>query len=121
MEEKRNGRLVGAAEIRKEHAEWLFASLGSTSNRLQRKNLNILDLLKRRDWHQCHRERSWQVRKSRLFQKEKEQSRLSRAPDRELGESQGKRKPHLGEKEGGSERDHGEERMDSIVKKGRFQ
>ena len=47
------------------------------------KNLNILGLLKRKEWHQCHRESSWQVRLSRLFQEEKEQSRQSRVPDHE--------------------------------------
>ena len=36
-------------------------------------------------------------------------------------ESQGGREPHLGEKEGGSEREHGVERVDSTVKEGRFQ
>ena len=35
-------------------------------------------------------------------------------------EIQGGQEPHLGEK-GGSEREHGEERVDSTVKKGRFQ
>ena len=35
-----------------------------------------------------------------LCQKEKEQSRLSRAPDHEGGESQGGREPHLGEMKG---------------------
>ena len=55
-----------------------------------------------------HRESSWQVRQSRLFKKEKEQSRLSRAPDREGRESQGKQEPYLDER-GGSEREHGEE------------
>ena len=39
-------------------------------------------------------------RRSRLFQEEKEQSRLSRIPDHEEGESQGGRKPCLGEREG---------------------
>ena len=34
-----------------------------------------------------------------LCQKEKEQSHLSRAPDREAGESQGEREPHLGGRE----------------------
>ena len=34
------------------------------------------------------------------YQKEKEQSRLSKVPDHEGGESQGGREPHLGEKEG---------------------
>ena len=36
------------------------------------------------------------------------------------GESQGGREPHLGER-GGSEREHGEERVDSTVKEGRLQ
>ena len=43
------------------------------------------------------RECSWQVRQSRLCQKEKQQSRLSKAPSREMGESQGEREPHHGE------------------------
>ena len=64
-EEKRNGRLVGAAETSKARAEW---------RRLQRKNLNILGLPKRKEWPQCHRESSWQERRSRPCQKEKEQS-----------------------------------------------
>ena len=85
-EEKRSGRLVGAAETSKERAE---------SSRVQQKNLNILGLLKRKEWPQCHRDNSWQVRHSRLCQKEKEYSRLSRVPDHEGGESQGERKPHL--------------------------
>ena len=88
--QKRSGRVVGAAETSKERAEW---------HRLQRKNLNILGLLKRKEWPQCHRESSWQVRQSRLCQEEKEQSRLSRVPDHEGGESQGGREPHLGERE----------------------
>ena len=78
-EEKRNGRLVGAAETSKERAEW---------RRLQRKNLNILGLPKRKEWPQCHRESSWQERRSRPCQKEKEQSRQSKAPNHEGGESQ---------------------------------
>ena len=75
-EEKRNGRLVGAAETSKERAGW---------RRLQRKYLSILGLLKRKGWPRCHRESSWQVRQNRLCQKGKEQSRLSRAPDRKEG------------------------------------
>ena len=78
--EKRSGRLVGAAETSKERAEW---------RRLQRKNLNILGLPKRKVWPQCHRESSCQERQSRPCQKEKEQSRLSKAPGHEGGESQG--------------------------------
>ena len=54
---------------------------------LQRKNLSILGLPKRKEWPQCHRESSWQARRSRPFQKKKEQSRLSKAPDHEGGES----------------------------------
>ena len=54
-----------------------------------------------------------------LTKKEKEQSCQSRVLDHEEGESQGGREPHLGEK-GGSEREHGEERVDSTVNEGRF-
>ena len=89
-EEKKNIRLVGAAETSKECAEW---------RRLQRKNWNILGLLKRKEWLQYHRESSWQERRSRPYQKEKEQSRQSRVPDHEEGESQGGREPHLGKSE----------------------
>ena len=90
-EEKRNGRLVSAAETSKERAEW---------RRLQWKNWNILGLPKRKEWPQCHSESSWQERRSRPYQKEKEQSRLSRVPDHEGGESQGGRELHLGERGG---------------------
>ena len=110
-EEKRNGRLVGATETSKERAEW---------RRLQRRNLNILGLPKRKEWSQCHRESSWQERRSRPCQKEKKQSCLSRVPDHEGGESQDGREPHLG-KRGGSGREHGEKRVDSTVNEGRFQ
>ena len=89
--EKRSGRLVGPAETSKERAEW---------RRLQRKNLNELGLLKRKEWPQCYRESSWQVRRSRPCQKEKEQSHLSTVPDHEGEESQGGREPNLGKKEG---------------------
>ena len=70
-EEKTNGKLVGAAEISKTRAELC---------RLQQKNVSILGLLRRKGWPRCHRESSWQVRQSRLCQKGKEQSRLSKAP-----------------------------------------
>ena len=86
-DEKKNGKLTGAAETIKERAEW---------RRFQPKNLSILGLPKRKKWPQCHRESSWQERQSRPCQKEKEQSRLSRAPDHEVGKSQGERDPHLG-------------------------
>ena len=77
-EGKRSGRLVGAAETSKERAEW---------RRLQRKNLNIPGLLKRKGLSQCQRESSWQERQSRLCQKGIEQSCLFRAPDRREGHS----------------------------------
>ena len=50
---QRSGSLVGATETSKELAEW---------PRLQQRNLSILDLLRRKEWPQCHRESSWQVR-----------------------------------------------------------
>ena len=76
VEEKRNGRLVGAAETGKELVEW---------RRLQRKKVNIVGLLRRKRWPRCHRESGWQVRQIRFCQKGKEHSRLSRAPDRKEG------------------------------------
>ena len=91
IEEKRNDRLVVAAETSKERAKW---------RRLQRKNLSILGRPKRKEWSQCHKESSWQERRSRPCQKEKEQSRLFKAPDHEGGESQGGQEPHLGERGG---------------------
>ena len=57
-------------------------------------NLSIQGLLKRREWPQCHRERSWQVRRSRPCQK-------SKAPDYKVGESQGEGKPHLDDRKRG--------------------
>ena len=50
----------------------------------------------------CHKEGSWQVRQSRFCQKEK--SRLSRSPDREVRDRQDEHKQHLGEKEGDQSR-----------------
>ena len=64
-EEERSSKPVGAAETSKEHAEW---------HRFQQENLNILGLPKKREWPQCHRGSSWQVR----------QSCLSRALDHEV-------------------------------------
>ena len=62
-QEIRSDRLVGAAETSKERAEW---------RRSQQKNYSILGLLKRKEWPQCHRGSRWQVRQSRICQKEKE-------------------------------------------------
>ena len=72
------GRLVGATETYKDHAEWRM---------LQPKNLSILGLSKKKEWSQCHRESSWQGRRSHSCQKEKERRRLSRVPEYEWGES----------------------------------
>ena len=79
IEGKRNGRLVGAAETSKERAEW---------RRLQRKNLSILGLLKRKEWSQCH---SVGKNVGAALAKRKK-NRLSKAPDHEgervkMGES----------------------------------
>ena len=90
-DDKRIGRLVGAAETSKEHAEW---------RRLQWKYWNKLGLLKRKEWPQCHRENSWQVHQSRPCQKEKEQSHLFRVSDHDGEESQNEQEPHLGERKG---------------------
>ena len=68
--------------------------------RMAQASAEKLGLPERKEWPQCHIESSWQERRSRLCQKEKEQSRLSRVPDHEGGESQGGREPHLGEREG---------------------
>ena len=109
---KISNRLVGAAETCKALAEW---------RRLQRKNLNKLGLLKRKKLPQCHRESSWQVCGNRHCQKEKEQSRLFRVPDHEGERLKGGESPTLARDRGGSEREHGEERVDSTVSEGRFQ
>ena len=104
-EERRSGRLVGAAEISKELAEW---------RRLQRKNLSILGLLKIRVASVPQREQLAST------PEEKKQSRLSKVPHRMMVEWQGEREPHHGER-GGSAREYGEERVHFTVKEGRFQ
>ena len=76
-EEKRNGRLLGAAKTSKELAE---------SSRLQRHNLNKLGLRKKERVASYQKASSWQERKSSLCQIEKEQNHLSRSSDREVGE-----------------------------------
>ena len=73
---RKSGRLVGAAETSKEHAEW---------RRLQRRNLNILGLLRKN------------TPEPPL---PKKQSRQSRVPDHDGRKSQGEPEPHLGEKKG---------------------
>ena len=77
------GTLVGVAETSGGLAE---------CRRLHQKDLNLLGLPNTKG---C----SWQVRQSRLRPKEKNQSHLSRLPDRKIRGSQGEREQHLGEKE----------------------
>ena len=60
------------------------------------------------------RRSSRKLRQSRLCQKKKEQSHLSKSSNRKVGKSQGKRE------RSGSEREHGEERVESTAKEGRF-
>ena len=107
---KRSGRLVGAAGTSKKRAE---------RRRPYHKNLNILHLLKRKKWPQCQKESSWQVRRNRLCQKEKDQSRMSRVSNHEVAGSQDEREPHL-DKTGRSEREHEEERVGPTMKEGKF-
>ena len=86
---------------------------------LQRKNLKKLDLLKRKEWPQCHRETTWQVRQRRLCQKKKEQSRQLKVSDNE-GERVKMGEGHTLTRRR-SEREHEKEKVDSTVKKGGFQ
>ncbi len=110
QEEKRSGRLVGAAEISKELVEW---------RRLQQKNLNILGLPKRKEWPQCHRESSWQEHRSRPCQEHKEQSLCPEYHEGERESRWARAPPWRGR--GRLEREYGVERVDSTVKEGRFQ
>ena len=64
------------------------------------KNLNILGLLKRREWPLCHKVGNWQTRQSCLCPKEKEEKHQSKSPDYGMGESQGEQVLHLGVREG---------------------
>ena len=84
------------------------------------KNLNILGLSERKEWPLCHRESRWQGRRSCLCQKEKEQSDLSRVPDHEGGRESRWARAAPWQERGGSEWEHGEERVDSMMKEGRF-
>ena len=91
-EEKRSGKLVGAAETSKEVVERC---------RLQQNNLSIQDLPKRRKRPQFNKESSWQERQAAFAKKKQKQSRLSRASDHKVGESQDEQEQHLGERERG--------------------
>ena len=106
-----NGRLVGAAETSKERVEWC---------RFQRKNFNILGLPKRKEWSQCHKESNRQERRSPLAKRKRNRAvcpkhQIMRGKRVKVGES-----CNLA-REGGSEREHGEEWVDSTVNEGRFQ
>ena len=48
-----------------------------------------MSLPNRREWPQCHKENSWQVRLNNPCEKEKKQSYLLKSPDRGMGKSQG--------------------------------
>ena len=91
---REHGRLVGAAKTSKEIAEW---------RRLQRKNFPENE----RVASVAYREQLASTSEPPFLKgMEKEQSHLSKVPDRKVGESQGKREPHLGERE--RERDQNE-------------
>ena len=108
-EEKRNGRLVGAAETSKECAKW---------RRLQRKNLFTLGLPKTRVASVPQREQLARTPEP-LFVKGTGTEPSVQSIRSLGGESQGGREPHLGER-GGSEREHGVERVDCTVNESRF-
>ena len=90
--------------------------------RPQRKNLSKLGLPKKKRFASVqHRESSWQVRRSRLCQKEKEQSHQSRLPDHKGERVKVSERCTVAREREGSEREHGVERVDSTVKEGGFQ
>ena len=103
--EKRNGRLVYAAEISEKLAE---------RPRLQQKNLNILGLAKKKGRLQCRKVSSWQDARA-VFAKGKRNTAISpefqivRWERVEVIESCTLARMR-------SERDHGEKRVDSTVK-----
>ena len=107
---KRKGRLVGAAETSKERAEW---------RRLQWKNLNVLGLWKRKEWHRCHREAVGKYAGS-AFAKRKRNRAVCPKHQIMRGESRWTRAAPWRERRR-SEREHGVERMNSTVKEGKFQ
>ena len=109
-EEKRNGRLVGAAKTGKEHADW---------RKLQRKNLGILGLLKRKEWSQCHREQL-----ARMLEPPLPKGKgTAVCPKHQImrGERVKVGKSRTLARKRGSEREHGVERVDFTVNEGIFQ
>ena len=109
--EKRNDTLVDASETSGELAEW---------RRLQRKNLSIQGMPKRKEWPKCHKVSSWQELQSRLCKKKGNRTirsdnqivRLERVKVSESRTLERKRK---------SEREQREEKENFKVKESRFQ
>ena len=86
------------------------------------KLLSILGLLRWKEWPWYHRERAVGKYVRAAFARRKRNRAV--CPEYQIvwweKDSQAEREPHLGER-GGSEREHGEERMDFTVKESRFQ
>ena len=109
---RRSSRLVGAAETSKERAEW---------HRLQRKNLSILGLLKRKDGLSAT-ERAVGEYAGAALAKRKRNRAVSPEYQIMRGDSQGGREPHLGEREGdqsGSMRRKGRASKKNLPKRSR--
>ena len=104
-EEKKNGRLVGAAEISKERAEWC---------RLQRKNLNTLGLPKRREASVPQREQLARTWEPPLPKGKGTEPSVQSTRSWGGGSQDGREKE-------GSEQEHGVGRVNCTVNKGRFQ
>ena len=113
-EEKRSGRLVGAAETSKEHAEW---------RRLQWKNLNILGMLKRKKDLSATERAVGKYARAAFVKRKRNRAvcpkhQIVKWERVKVGES------HIvvREREGSErERDQRGEKRDSTVKEGRFQ
>ena len=110
-EEKRNDRLVGAAETSKERAEW---------SRPQRKNLNKLGLPKRKKWPRCTERAVSKNAGAALTKRKRNRAVCPKHQIMRRKESRWARVAPLRER-AGSEREHGVERVDSTVNEGRFQ
>ena len=104
-------RLVVAAETSNKHAEW---------RRLQQRNLSILGLPKRKEWPQCHREKAVGKNTGAALVKMKRDRVICPKHQIMRGERVKVGKSRTLAREGGSEREHGVERVDSTVKEGRF-
>ena len=60
--------------------------------------LNMLGLPKRKGWFVCHKVSICQEPQSRFCREEREQNHQSKSPNREMGEGQTEREPHLAKK-----------------------